>query len=177
MKGQLTIFPIDTHRDNDIFSWKTVDDYDYCIIATSGGKDSTACLLYALEAGVDPGKIELWHHCVDGHHTDDDFMDWPVTRDYCRKLAEAFSIRLFYSWKEGGFKTEMLRCNDYTKPVGFETPTGTRRVVGTGGNKSTRLRFPQQSANLNTRYCSSYMKIDPAATGTRKCIQIQVCLF
>jgi tRNA(Ile)-lysidine synthase TilS/MesJ len=40
--------------------------YDKIIVYFSGGKDSLACLLHLLEQGVDPAKIELWHHEIDG---------------------------------------------------------------------------------------------------------------
>ena len=46
-------------------------EYDKIIVATSGGKDSVACILVMIEMceaqGVDSReKIELWHHLVDG---------------------------------------------------------------------------------------------------------------
>ncbi|EGG79263.1 hypothetical protein SXCC_00041 [Gluconacetobacter sp. SXCC-1] len=40
--------------------------YDHIIVALSGGKDSVASLLAALELGARPESIELWHHDVDG---------------------------------------------------------------------------------------------------------------
>lgn len=44
-----------------------LDSYDKIIIYFSGGKDSLACLLTLFDLSVDPSKIELWHHEVDGH--------------------------------------------------------------------------------------------------------------
>ena len=140
-----------------------LNSYDFIIVANSGGKDSIASLLYLMDQGVDSSRIELWHHCVDGFGNSHPLMDWPVTEDYCRKLALAFNIPIFYSWKSGGFLIEMLRENDFTKPVFFESPQGLVEAKGTGGTRSTRRRFPQTSAALNTRWCSSYLKVDPAA--------------
>jgi predicted phosphoadenosine phosphosulfate sulfurtransferase len=51
--------------------------YDTIIVAFSGGKDATACLLTLIEAGVPPDRIELHHHAVDGQA--EPFMDWPCT--------------------------------------------------------------------------------------------------
>ena len=41
-------------------------DYDKYVVTFSGGKDSTALVLYLLSIGVPPHKIELWHHEIDG---------------------------------------------------------------------------------------------------------------
>lgn len=137
-------------------------DYDKYIVAFSGGKDSTACLLYLLDQGVPKEKIELWHHDIDGHGAT--FMDWECTPAYCRAFAAAFGIPIYFSWKEGGFKREMLRDNSSTAATYFEIPVvdGSKRTVYTGGNgpKNTRLKFPQVSADLSVRWCSAYLKID-----------------
>lgn len=137
--------------------------YDHVIVAFSGGKDSIACLLYLLDKGVPRSKIELWHHCVDEKDCEDPLMDWPVTEDYCRKFAQAFDIPLYFSWKEGGFEGEMLRKDELTKPTWYETPEGTFRKGGTTGKKSTRRMFPQLAASLSQRWCSAYLKVDPAS--------------
>ncbi len=49
-------------------NFKTPDlsSYDHIVLATSGGKDSLACLLYLLSKGVPLKIIELWHHLIDG---------------------------------------------------------------------------------------------------------------
>ena len=139
--------------------------YDYFIVAFSGGKDSMACLLHLLDQGVDRRHIELWHHDVDGRETEG-LMDWPVTADYCRQVARAFNIPIYFSWKAGGFEREMLRDGTATAPTYFETPTGTGRAGGKG-KPGTRRKFPQVSANLSVRWCSAYLKIDPAAIAIR----------
>ena len=47
--------------------------YDTIIVALSRGKGSVACLCLLLDASIDPDRIELWHHDVDGHGRS--FMD------------------------------------------------------------------------------------------------------
>ena len=132
------------------------------IVGFSGGKDSIACFLFLLEMGISRDRIELWHHRIDP--PDRPFMDWPCTEAYCRSFAEAFGVRLLFSGKVTGFEGEMLRDNAPTGPTFFETPNGETRVVGGDSPKrSTRLRFPQVSADLSVRWCSSYLKIDIAA--------------
>ena len=141
-------------------------DYDKYIVSFSGGKDSTACLLFLLDSGVPKEKIELWHQEIDGRGPS--LFDWEVTPDYCRKLGEAFGIPVYYQWKEGGFLREMLRENCRTAPIHFERPDGsTSSVGGNAGKPSTRRKFPQASPDLRTRWCSAYLKIDVCAATLR----------
>jgi 3'-phosphoadenosine 5'-phosphosulfate sulfotransferase (PAPS reductase)/FAD synthetase len=146
--------------DFDLFS------YDKYIVSFSGGKDSTALLLFLIDNKVDKSKIELWHQEIDGRG--ENFFDWEVTPDYCKKLAEAFGVSVFFQWKDGGFKREMLRCNERTAKIFYECPDNTiHSVGGEKGKYSTRLKFPQPSPNLNVRWCSSYLKIDVCAAAIR----------
>ena len=141
-------------------------DYDKYIVSYSGGKDSTACLLFLIDNGVPREKIELWHQDIDGRGRT--LFDWEVTPDYCRKIGEAFAIPVYFQWKEGGFEREMLRENSLTAPICFELPDHT--VCQTGGEKgkpSTRRKFPQPSPDLRTRWCSAALKIDVCATALR----------
>jgi 3'-phosphoadenosine 5'-phosphosulfate sulfotransferase (PAPS reductase)/FAD synthetase len=70
-------------------------------------------------------------------------------------------LPLYYSWRAGGFEWELLKEQDRSRPVCFETPAGTgEQVGGTRGKISTRRKFPQQSANPSTRWCSGHLKID-----------------
>lgn len=141
--------------------------YGKIIVYFSGGKDSLACLLHLLESGIPAEKIELWHHEIDGREGSK-LMDWACTPDYCRKIARAFNIPIFFSWKMGGFEGEMFRENSLTAPTRFETPEGeVRQVGGTRGKENTRLKFPQVSANLSVRWCSAYLKIDVGAAALR----------
>lgn len=144
--------------------------YSTIIVAFSGGKDSVACVLHLLESGVPKEKIELWHHDVDGREGSK-LMDWAVTRDYCAKFATALGLKLYYSWKVGGFEGEMARNGASTAPTKFERSRadGSTFVTTKGGKGpvGTRLRFPQVSADLKVRWCSAYLKIDIGATAIR----------
>lgn len=135
--------------------------YDRIVVCMSGGKDSIACLLHLIEIGANLGKVELWHHDVDGREGSG-LMDWAFMADYNRKLADAFNLPLYFSWLDGGFEGEMLKQDSYSRPHKIETPGGlivlerdTRRA-----SPGTRLKFPQLSPSLQTRWCSSALKID-----------------
>jgi hypothetical protein len=85
-------------------------------------------------------------------------MDWPVTKSYCQSVADHYDVPLYYSYRDGGFLREMLRENQPTAPVYFETPTGLQKRGG-NGKPNTRRKFPQVSADLRVRFCSPYLKI------------------
>ena len=132
--------------------------YDHILIAFSGGKDSTAVLLHLLEQGAPRERIELWHHDVDGRESDR-LMDWPCTPSYCAAVGRALGIPVRFSWRQGGIRREMLRDQQDTAPVIFETEDGSLAMAGGGsGRLGTRLRFPQQSGDLSVRWCSGYAK-------------------
>lgn len=143
-----------SHADIDL------DKYDNIIVLFSGGKDSIASLLHLIDQGVDMNRVELWHHEVDGRG--DNFMDWPFMTDYNKKFATAFDLPIYFSWLDGGFKGEMLKENDYSKPHFVETPDGLIKLERdtTRAKPNTRLKFPQVSANLQTRWCSAVLKVD-----------------
>ncbi|MBS5905035.1 phosphoadenosine phosphosulfate reductase domain-containing protein [Roseomonas mucosa] len=149
-----------TPRQGEVGDAPDLRSYDHVVLFTSGGKDATACLLHLLEQGVDPARIELHHHEVDGRGPP--FMDWPVTGAYVAAQATAFGLPLFRSWREGGFEREMLRQDAPTAPILFETPHGLMRAGG-AGPRNTRLRFPQVSADLSVRWCSAALKIGVGA--------------
>ncbi len=143
--------------------------YDKYIFAFSGGKDSTAALLTLLESGIDKSKIELWHHDIDGREGST-LMDWTCTKSYCEQFACAFNLPIFFSWREGGFEREMLRSNDLTGGVYFEVPDGSvvyKPSQDRPEYHNTRFKFPQVSADLSVRWCSSYLKIDVLSTAIR----------
>lgn len=145
------------------FSAPNIDigEYDRIVLCMSGGKDSIACLLHLIDLGTDLGKVELWHHDVDGREGSS-LVDWPFMADYNRKLADAFAVPIYFSWLEGGFEGEMLKENSYGRPHHIETPDGLLALERdtTRAKPGTRLKFPQVSANLQTRWCSSALKID-----------------
>ena len=87
-------------------------------------------------------------------------MDWAITRDYCRAVAEALSIPLYFSWLEGGIEREMLRDNTAKARTFWEQPDGTIGSSGGKGKPGTRRKFPQVSGDLSVRWCSAYVKID-----------------
>jgi 3'-phosphoadenosine 5'-phosphosulfate sulfotransferase (PAPS reductase)/FAD synthetase len=144
------------------FSPVVLDSYQHIIVFFSGGKDSLACLLRLLDLGVPAHRIELWHHEVDGREGST-LMDWPCTAAYCQAVAEAFGVRLWFSWKAGGFEGEMLRDDTATAAMCFETEAGVQVVGGDSAQLGTRLKFPQTSGDLRVRWCSPYLKIDVAA--------------
>lgn len=141
--------------------------YDKYIVAFSGGKDSIASFLTLLEAGVPTDRIELWHHLVDGREEGKGFMDWKSTEAYCKRFAAAFNVPIYFSWKEGGFKREMLRNKTETARTWFETPEGLETAGGNSGKFGTRLLFPQASPDLSVRWCSAYLKVDICSTSIR----------
>lgn len=111
--------------------------YQTIIVAFSGGKDSQACVLHLLELGVPRERIELHHHDVDGREGER-LMDWPCTPAYCRAFAAALGLRLYFSWKVGGFEREMLRDGTATAPTRYEVPGGELREAGGRGPAGRR---------------------------------------
>lgn len=149
-----------------------IHNYDKYIVCFSGGKDSIALHLYLLELGVDQSKIELWHHDIDGEVSRDEsnFMDWPVTKGYVHAYANAFNTPVYFSWRDGGFKREMLRENQPTGDLYFEDENfDIVQIESRKGERynNTRRKFPQVSADLSTRWCSAYLKIDVCASAIR----------
>lgn len=164
--------PVDTATTPDLTSYDTV------IVTFSGGKDSLASLLRTLELAKEQGRdliadkaIELWHHDVDSPEEVEargSFMDWPVTPAYVRAVADELGIPVYFSWKVGGFLREMLRKDSLTAPTKWEEPGGLiGQAGGERGKPSTRLRFPQVSADLSVRWCSAYLKIDVGSAAIR----------
>lgn len=146
-------------------------DYDIYLIAFSGGKDSTACILWLLEQGVDKSKIELWHHLVDGQEDHQlgfskkiskDFMDWKVTKAYCKAFANALGLKIYFSWRIGGYRAEILKEDSKPEDILFETPNGIKRYRVWKAKENTRRKFPQVGKNMKTRYCTNILKTEVA---------------
>ena len=135
--------------------------YDYFLVSFSGGKDSLACVLYLLELGVPPEKIQLWHQLVDGALEDGErnFFDWAITEDYCRAISDGLGVLLHvdsplkFQWKVGGFAGEMLRDDEPTNGICFDNQEGERTCLPPGAPKKlgTRLKFPQKGSDMSTR--------------------------
>jgi 3'-phosphoadenosine 5'-phosphosulfate sulfotransferase (PAPS reductase)/FAD synthetase len=136
-----------------------LSDYDHIIVAFSGGKDSIACVITLLDMNPEAINIELWHHDVDGRSGG--FMDWPCTPSYCQAFAREYDIPIYFSWLEGGFLGELLKDGQSKAKTWFETPDGIKSAGGLG-KPGTRLKFPMPGADLRTRWCSPYLKIDVA---------------
>lgn len=139
-----------------------LNDYDKIIIQKSGGKDSVACTLKLLKDGVDKSKLELWHQDVDGGDDDPEFFDWPVTKSYIQAFGDHLGIPVYFQWRAGGILGEMMRQDSITGDV-YYLDDGRKVCLSTKGQKkNTRLKWPAKSADLRTRFCSPYAKIDVA---------------
>lgn len=166
-----------------------LEEYDLIIVLFSGGKDSMAAYYKLLELGVPKGKIECWHHDVDGGHPDLR-MDWPVTPAYVQSFVQAEGVSLRTSWRVGGFWSEVYRIGAQL-PVEYETPGGVQTCRLTPAQiESARLReqimaeecpellsdlkqygyrmkFPAKAGDLARRWCSASLKIDVASSVLR----------
>ncbi|CAN7782819.1 phosphoadenosine phosphosulfate reductase family protein [Variovorax sp. LjRoot175] len=142
--------------------------YQRIVCFFSTGKDSLATVLHLLELGVPASKIELHHHNVDGDpEAGEGLMDWPVTLAYGQAVARHLGTEFVTSWREGGIEREMTRDETRTAPVVFYKEGQRIEVGGVNGPLGTRRKFPQQSASLATRWCSSSAKIDVGASYLR----------
>ncbi len=159
----------------------TWDDYDKIIISFSGGKDSLAAVFRVLDLGAPRSKIELWHQNIDGEHDSPAVMDWPVTRDYIEAVAVVLGLPLLYQWRGGGLYGEMARQGRHMAPIYFESPLRAKPISGAvfdhvgrnglsvyrwdtkAGHLAGRGGMPAVSDNLQIRWCSDVVKIEPFA--------------
>jgi Phosphoadenosine phosphosulfate reductase family len=147
--------------------------YDHIIVAFSAGKDSLALVLLLLLLGVPRERIELWHHEVDGGEGEgpngerSTLMDWPCTPAYCEAVARALGLKLYHSWKVGGFEREMCKKDAPTAGYLFELPDGSFKAGGGESDNGTRRMFPAKVGDLGKRWCSAYLKIMVAEVALR----------
>lgn len=138
-----------------------ISNYDHYMVAFSGGKDSTACVLWLLEQGIEKSQIELWHHLIDG--ACDNFFDWPITGSYVDSLAKALGLSLYFSFRIGGYRAELLKENKRSNDIIYETPKGFQIYQVQKAKIATRRKFPQRAkANNPTRWCTGQLKTDIA---------------
>ncbi|WP_207953206.1 phosphoadenosine phosphosulfate reductase domain-containing protein [Paenibacillus agricola] len=163
-----------------------LETYSKIIVLFSSGKDCLGCVLHLLELGVPKDKIELWHHLID--KGSDKKMDHPVTLPYAKAFAKALGIRLRFSWREGGFWSEVFRLGS-SAPVSFEDAGGITTVESKLWQRTIelkalmeqaelednldmletcfnelkqigyRMKLPAKVSDLSTRFCSAYLKI------------------
>ena len=156
-----------------------LEEYDMIAVLLSGGKDSIACYYKLIELGVPKGKIELWHHDIDGGHPSRR-MDWRCTQNYVKAFAEAEQVPLRLSWRVNGFFGELYRIGA-SEPVEWMDPdTGeicqcklSRKYIQCQELKEIateemeeklkeygyRMKFPAKTGDLSRRWCSAYLKI------------------
>lgn len=171
----------DTDHMNNIYlpELLPLEEYDLIVVLLSGGKDSIASYLKLIELGVLKDKIELWHHDIDGGHPSRR-MDWRCTQNYVKAFAKAEGVPLRTSWRLNGFFGELYRIGA-SEPVQWcEPDTGevkqcklsskyrkcqdlknqsTKEVAEILKQYGYRMKFPAKSEDLNSRWCSAYLKI------------------
>lgn len=130
------------------------------IVAFSGGKDSIAVVLYLFSLGVNPERIHLHHHEVDGKGPN--FFDWPCTSSYCQAFADECKLKLYFSYRNGGILKAIYRNNEPRQNIYYQQVPGGRyhEIVSDQSALNTRLKFPAVSGSLITRWCSAEVKID-----------------
>jgi len=146
--------------------------YDKIILFNSGGKDSFGAFFELLEAGVPVEKIEWHHHLIDDPDGES-FMDWPVTRDYFKKLAEHFGVEYYFSGRIGGFEAELMKEDAPSLGIWYDDETRTITRLPAGDKPNTRRRWPAKSASLQTRWCSGSLKVDVSDRWIRKSVRFE----
>lgn len=153
--------PTKQSKDADIvaFEQHLIDDTSYTfLVAFSGGKDSVACVLDLLDRGVDPSRIILHHHEVDGGEKN--LWDWKITNQYCQAFADAMHLPLLFSRRDGGITREIFRTNEGRQSVSYQRHVGGDFIeLKSRAGSSTKMMFPAISPDLSKRWCSEVVKI------------------
>ncbi|WP_217506380.1 phosphoadenosine phosphosulfate reductase domain-containing protein [Paenibacillus xylanilyticus] len=178
-----------------------LESYHKIFVLFSGGKDSVASVLDLLEKGVPQSKIILLHHDIDGGSNKK--MDWPATKPYCTAFAAVFGLEIRFSYREEGFWGEVYRLGSKRpvqfqdadgkmkriEPKSWSRSGELKELLERAeeeGNLETkqtiedelksygyRYRFPAKSPNLQTRYCSSALKIEVSDVAIKKQLDTQ----
>lgn len=156
-----------------------LEEYDLIVVLFSGGKDSIASYLKLIELGVPKNKIEMWHHDIDGGHPYR-HMDWRCTQNYVKAFAEAEGVPLRISWRKNGFFGELYRIGASEAIEWSEPDTGeviqcklspkylkcidlkrqaTEKIEEQLRQYGYRMKFPAKTGDLNSRWCSAYLKV------------------
>ena len=162
MKDLISLSPSEPHKyfnaeDHDL------SQYDFHVVTLSTGKDSLAVLADILMKGVEPSKIILLHHLVDGAHEEDVFFDWDYVSSYYKEIAKRLGLRYAYAYLDGGIREEITKTDQISNNIVVVKPNGDVKRFGRPLAKpNTRNHFPQLSGSLATRWCSSMLKIEPS---------------
>ena len=125
-----------------------IKDYETYIVAYSGGKDSTATLLYALK-NLPREKLRVVF-CDTG-------AEWPETYDY-----------VGYIERELGVTIEQIRAGDRKMPP--KRNGQPRDILAIKGHTLfDKIRLRGKWPNPAYRYCTSYLKQWPIRLYVREC--------
>ena len=147
-----------------------LEEYDLVAVLLSGGKDSIACYYKLLELGVPKGKIEFWHHDIDGGHPCRR-MDWRCTHNYVRSFAEAEGVPLRLSWRVNGFFGELYRVGASEPVEWLEPETGEviRCKLSQNYIKCQEIKEKATDENHGGRYCDvQSVKVETAGGAGRQ---------
>lgn len=140
-----------------------LDKYYRIIVSFSGGKDSLALVLYLLDQGVPPEKMELWHQEVEGSlNYRKPLFDWPSTHGYVQAIAKHLGIDLWFQFRAYGIRGELFKTNRMSQDIWYYKNDEEELAVCLPTIKasvSTRRKFPMKTGDLSRRWCSSSAKI------------------
>jgi 3'-phosphoadenosine 5'-phosphosulfate sulfotransferase (PAPS reductase)/FAD synthetase len=126
----------------------------HIVVSISGGKDSVATLLVALE--MFPGRVLAHHQII--------LEDWPQTVEYCQSVCSRLAVPLYMSQaRYHGY--ECLTCGYH-----YLTSRNVQRCPKCSSVEATFLRMVESVLDLvewrkmwpdlSVRFCTSYFKRD-----------------
>jgi len=126
----------------------------HVVVSISGGKDSIASLLVALEQF--PGRVICHHQII--------LEDWPGTVEYCQMVCERLNVPLYMSQAKY-FGYQCLQCEYH-----YLTARNIMRCPACQSKEALFLRmvesvldlveWRQAFPSLAVRFCTSYFKRD-----------------